>query len=819
MVTSAGIVVAAGPAWAEPPPPELPQNASAADLRFQPAMDYDGDGCYPSVAIGRDGTLNPGLKTTGAIDGACHDESDLENSNMYARSRCNSSGWCAHMYGLYFQKDQSTGAGCPDCGHRHDMEHIVVWVKDDKVQYVSASAHGNYDTKPAAEVEFLERGTNPKIVYHKDGPSTHAFRFAKPAEEPENHWGRWHLPDLVSWEGYPSTGLRDKLTEHDWGSATFALKDQGDTFAGDLGKAHKDLSFDFDTRRHVLPGGMPDPNVPPGDDDDDGGKPAAALRPMALGSSTSYGEGSSDGNGYRDTADKGFNDLVERNASGGPTVLDTDDATPLVDWVGSVRVGKMADREVEGWPGYRINEIAGKAQCAVKTYQPNLITLIAGGNDVIQDYQMGGAIGRLENLIEQVSADARGVTVLVGGVQPLRDAARDARGKAFTAQIPGMVDRLAGRGLHVVYADLGGLVRSDVGPDGIHPTDQGYEKIGKAFVAAAGKANDKNWIRRPNPQAPDAGSDPCGMKDDGPGREPHPPNRLGPGWDDRGVIQAQQFPSSSRFWMVDINKDRKAEFVTVDANQAIRFWWNGGPSGDKWTPFVEGKISYVPQPGAVGNQLRFADIDGDDFPDCLVVNLKGGITAYTWKGENPEGSRMCMKKYDGVARVFADGSKGRELNIDPATKIRFADVTGGGRGDYLLIKPDGTTTASYNRGFQVKGDKKWLDWTPPQKISGALQLPREIRYADLDGDKRADRILITAKGGARAWINEGAKGAGGKFRDIGRIAGDGDLPPKDIQFADLDGDGKDDFLRIGWTGVAHAWLNRLPASYFDTFHP
>ncbi|GAA0937943.1 hypothetical protein GCM10009560_47640 [Nonomuraea longicatena] len=28
-----------------------------------------------------------------------------------------------------------------------------------------------------------------------------------------------------------------------------------------------------------------------------------------------------------------------------------------------------------------------------------------------------------------------------------------------------------------------------------------------------------------------------------------------------------------------------------------------------------------------------------------------------------------------------------------------------------------------------------------------------------------------------------------------------------------------DFLRIGGTGVAHAWLNELPPDYFETFHP
>ena len=50
-------------------------------------------------------------------------------------------------------------------------------------------------------------------------------------------------------------------------------------------------------------------------------------------------------------------------------------------------------------------------------------------------------------------------------------------------------------------------------------------------------------------------------------------------------------------------------------------------------------------------------------------------------------------------------------------------------------------------------------------------------------------------------------------RDIGEIANDvKDVPPMDVQFFDVGGDGKADYLRTGWTGVTHIWLNRLTAS-------
>lgn len=202
----------------------LAPTAPEADRRFQPAIDYDTDGCYSQPAIFASGRTNPGLNNTGNPNGACRDAADLENSNAYSRSACDeASGWCAHMYGYYFEKDQAVPGPVDVGGHRHDFEHVIVWVKDDQVQYVSVSAHGKYsNTRPASEVEF-ENG-HPKVVYHKEGGTTHAIRFSKTDEEPENHSGQWHYPDLVGWDDFPP-GIRDTLTSADFGSASLDLED------------------------------------------------------------------------------------------------------------------------------------------------------------------------------------------------------------------------------------------------------------------------------------------------------------------------------------------------------------------------------------------------------------------------------------------------------------------------------------------------------------------------------------------------------------------------------------------------------------------
>jgi hypothetical protein len=221
---AAALVVLPATAALADPPGRLPQNAGGYEQSFSPAYDYDTDGCYATSAISADGTLAPGLNPSGAVNGHCHDQSDLDDSQTYARSKCNN-GWCAIVYASYFEKDQAVdGSGLG--GHRHDWEHVISWVNqaDNRVEYVTTTQHSSQVTYPASQVRF--DGSHPKVVYHKDGLSTHYFRLANNNDEPpENYYHVWWYPPLVDWNGWPSTDLRDKLMNADFGSATIKIKD------------------------------------------------------------------------------------------------------------------------------------------------------------------------------------------------------------------------------------------------------------------------------------------------------------------------------------------------------------------------------------------------------------------------------------------------------------------------------------------------------------------------------------------------------------------------------------------------------------------
>ena len=217
------ILLAAAPALADPPG-NLPQNADGYEQSFSPAYDYDTDGCYATSAIGPDGTIAPGLNPSGAVNGHCHDKSDLDDSQTYSRDKCNN-GWCVIVYAGYFEKDQAVdGSGLG--GHRHDWEHVISWVNQatNQVEYVTTTQHSSQVTYPRSQVRF--DGTHPKAVYHKDGLSTHYFRLANANDEPpENYYHVWWYPPLVGWNGWPSTGLRDELMSADFGEATIKIKD------------------------------------------------------------------------------------------------------------------------------------------------------------------------------------------------------------------------------------------------------------------------------------------------------------------------------------------------------------------------------------------------------------------------------------------------------------------------------------------------------------------------------------------------------------------------------------------------------------------
>jgi Necrosis inducing protein (NPP1) len=130
--------------------------------------------------------------------------------------------------------------------HRHDFEHVISWINQasNQVEYVTTTQHSSQVTYTRSQVRF--DGSHPKVVYHKDGASTHFFRLANSNDEPpENHYHNWRYPPIVDWNGWPGTGLRTILMNADFGSATIKITDKDDRFRNLL-NASKPSGIPFD---------------------------------------------------------------------------------------------------------------------------------------------------------------------------------------------------------------------------------------------------------------------------------------------------------------------------------------------------------------------------------------------------------------------------------------------------------------------------------------------------------------------------------------------------------------------------------------------
>ena len=203
------------------------------------------------------------------------------------------------------------------------------------------------------------------------------------------------------------------------------------------------------------------------------------LRILPLGDSITYGEGSSDGNGYR----LALYDLLH---------LDND-----LDYIGRVKSGTMVDNDHEGYRGFPIVAIADTVTSEYPE-QPNLVLLMAGTNDVIQRHNLSTSSDAFDKLINKVVNAYPDAVVLVAEITPLLEPKREARRLEYNSAIPGIIKKYADDGRHIAVVEMGRVTPDCINAtDGIHPNDEGYRLIAYAWYDATVAAGEKGWLRGP----------------------------------------------------------------------------------------------------------------------------------------------------------------------------------------------------------------------------------------------------------------------------------------------------------------------------------
>ncbi|MEU2896254.1 FG-GAP-like repeat-containing protein, partial [Streptomyces sp. NPDC001273] len=185
--------------------------------------------------------------------------------------------------------------------------------------------------------------------------------------------------------------------------------------------------------------------------------------------------------------------------------------------------------------------------------------------------------------------------------------------------------------------------------------------------------------------------------------------------------------------------------------------------------------------------------------DYVVINADGSVRAWTNGGPKAGGGDWIWRPQGTIASGV--GAAGRN--------VRFADLNGDGRADYVVINADGSVRAWTNGGPKAGGGD-WIWSTQGTIASGVGAAGRNVRFADLTGDGRADYLVVHADSAVDLWANGGPKPGGGDWywASQGTTASGVGAPGSQIQFADIDADRREDYLDVDpRTGATRAWIN------------
>ncbi|WP_207550425.1 MULTISPECIES: GDSL-type esterase/lipase family protein [Parafrankia] len=95
----------------------------------------------------------------------------------------------------------------------------------------------------------------------------------------------------------------------------------------------------------------------------------------------------------------------------------------------------MGHRSGRSHPGWTISQISQIASCTVRTYQPNIVTLHIGTNDMARNVSVAGAPDRLRTLLRRIFEAAPRTTVMLATLIPSTTPATMNRIQAHNAAI------------------------------------------------------------------------------------------------------------------------------------------------------------------------------------------------------------------------------------------------------------------------------------------------------------------------------------------------------------------------------------------------
>jgi hypothetical protein len=230
------------------------------------------------------------------------------------------------------------------------------------------------------------------------------------------------------------------------------------------------------------------------------------------------------------------------------------------------------------------------------------------------------------------------------------------------------------------------------------------------------------------------------------------PNAAKVSWQPQGVVATGVGASGSEIQFADLNGDQRADYLWVHADGSVDAWLNlagpgDGPSAVKVEWVYQGNVASGL--GQNGSEVRFADLNGDGKAEYLWVHPDGSVDAWLNLGSSSTGTSAGRVSWQSLGTIATGIGKS-------STGLEFGDINGDARADYLWVDPNnGAVTAYLNSGGPANGpNNTQIYWNPEGIVAtGVGTNGSGVRFADLNGDGRVEYLNVNANGAVDAWLN------------------------------------------------------------------
>jgi hypothetical protein len=224
--------------------------------------------------------------------------------------------------------------------------------------------------------------------------------------------------------------------------------------------------------------------------------------------------------------------------------------------------------------------------------------------------------------------------------------------------------------------------------------------------------------------------------------------------------------------------------VTMNANKSCMATFN--------KPTIELQAEWL-HDGAqlLTNRTKYADINGDGKVDAIYFDTTGSRGVWVSLGTD-----------DG----FAPAEMWLQLGYSTPDQIQYADVNGDGTADALYfdtLRSRGVWV-SLSEGIGFKPAEMWAQY--------GESTPNQIQYADINGDGKADALYFDS-GKSNCVRVSFSTGTG--FTSPQSWICHGPSTPDQMQYADLNGDGKVDGIYFDTLRSRGVWVSLSTGTGFE----